>query len=367
MKLPLVTEADVKNKTVFLRADLDVPLTKLKTQNSPASPSEAGRAKLKTQVEDDTRLRAGLPTIEYLVKSEAVVIIGSKLGRPNGVDLALSLKPVAQWLVRRFKNKDLRFTKKKMDGFDGWEITPKLFLLENLRFYKGEGENDPAFAKQLAELAQIYVNDSFAVSHRTHASIVGIPKYLPHFAGLRLQKEVEVLSSAMENPERPLVVVIGGAKMETKVPVVAKMHQIADYVLVGGKIANDSKTLLKVEHEKTGQNKAILLVGDLNSEGTDLTKESFKKFLSIIALAKTIIWNGPVGLIENEDCQQATRELALAIAKSRAYTIVGGGDTAGFLKKIGLLDKFSFVSVGGGAMLDFLAGEKLPGIEALLK
>lgn len=353
----LLKDADVKGKTVFLRADLDVPLSE--TRN----------------IENDAKLKACLPTIEYLLKQNAKIIIGGHLGRPEPMNhesrimnQELSLRPIAEWLVKKF-NHDSQFIirNSNLGGFEGWEIGPNIFLLENLRFYEGEEKNDPEFAKKLASLAGIYVNDAFATCHRNHASMVGITKFLPHFAGFHLQKEVENLTQAMNNPKRPLVVIVGGKKIETKLPLVEKMHGIADYVLVGGKIAEESQAFLKIRREKIkGKEKTILLVADLTPDKLSITEKSLDSFLDIIPMAKTVIWNGAMGFIaEKEDGFQATRKIAQAIIKSQAYSIVGGGDTIDFLSKIGMLDKFSFVSIGGGAMLSFLSGEKLPGIEVL--
>lgn len=355
MKLPLLRDANVNGKIVFLRADLNVPL------------SETRDTKHGTRIiGDDTRLVAALPTIEYLLKNGAKVILASHLGRPNGVDKSLSLSPVAHWFSIKYKVLSIKYGKR--GDFDGWEITPKLFLLENLRFYEGEEKNDPEFARKLARLADIYINDAFAMSHRNHASMVGITHYLPHFAGFQLEKEIENLNRAMDHPERPLVVVIGGKKIETKLPLVEKMHKIADYVLVGGKIAEESQIFLKLRHKKTIGKKSILMVAELTPDGTGITEKSLYNFLDIISLAKTVIWNGSMGFIsEKEDQFQATRKIAEAIIKSRAFSVVGGGDTVEFLNRINILDKFSFVSTGGGAMLAFLSGEKLPGLEALKK
>ncbi len=364
MNLPPVSKEAVSGKRVFVRMDLDVPIAYQKS-------------KIKNQkyIEDDTRLKAGLPTLEFLLKNNAKVLIGGHLGRPNGIDKNLSLEPVAKWLFKEFKIRKLKFEFKlkienlkltKMGDFEGWQIGPNIFLLENLRFYKGEAENDLEFAKKLASLADIYVNDAFAMCHRNHASVVGITHFLPHFSGLHLEKEIANLSTVMENPTRPLVVVIGGKKIETKLPLVSKMHQIADYVLVGGKIAQEKKVFLDLREEKIAGKKCFLLIADLTSDKLSIAKKSLDNFLNIIALAKTIIWNGTMGYIcEKEDQFQATRKIAQAIIKSQAYSVVGGGDTTEFLRKIGLIDKFSFASTGGGAMLSFLAGEKLPGVEAL--
>ena len=347
MNLHLLKSADVKGKTVFLRADLDVPLADGK-------------------IEDDTRLLSAIPTIEYLLKHNAKVIIGGHLGRPKGVDKSLSLEPIAKWFDLRFKINDLRFGKRR--EFVGWEIGPNIFLLENLRFFEEEETNNPDFSKKLASLAEIYVNDAFAMCHRNHASIVGITKFLPPAVGFHLEKEIKVLSKVMENPKRPLVVVIGGKKIETKLPLVEKMHRISDYVLVGGKIAEESQAFLKVRHEKIQGKKSVLLVADSTPDGLSITEKSLYNFLDIIPLAGTIIWNGAMGFIgRQEDKFQATRKIARAIIKSKAYSVVGGGDTVEYLNKLGILDKFSFASTGGGAMLAFLSGEKLPGLVALAK
>ncbi|PJE58073.1 MAG: phosphoglycerate kinase [Candidatus Portnoybacteria bacterium CG10_big_fil_rev_8_21_14_0_10_36_7] len=351
INLPDLKTADVKNKKILLRLDLDVPLS------------------IDGDIEDDTRLKDSLETLEYLLSSEAIVIIVGHLGRPEGKDEKLSLKPIANWFLNQLQitSNDLSVT--NIEDFEGFKFSDKLFLLENIRFYKEEEENNPDFAKKLAGLTDIYINDAFAVSHREHASIVGVVKLLPHYAGFRLKKEIETLSSLLENPKRPFVVIIGGAKIETKLPLVEKMHQFADYVLVGGKIAEETRVLLKVQHEKVAERKSVLLVADLNEDETDTMQNSVENFLQIINLAKTIIWNGPIGKTEGqeEDLEIGTAKLAKGIVESGAYAVVGGGDTIGYLKKINLLDKFSFVSTGGGAMLEFLSGEKLPGIEALIE
>ena len=345
----LLKEINVKDKAVFLRADLDVPL-------------------IDGKIEDDTRLLSSVPTIEYLLKQNAKIIVGGHLGRPKGIDKRLSLEPIAEWFSSKFKINGSGF--KKLGEFEGWEITPNLFLLENLRFNEGEEKNDPEFSKKLSALAKIYVNDAFAMCHRNHASIVGITKFLPHFAGFHLEKEFENLTAAMKNPKRPLVVIIGGKKIETKLPLVEKMHRIADYVLVGGKIAEETRILIKVQHEKITGSKAALLVADLMPNESDITEKDAENFLQIIGLAKTIIWNGSMGIVGGESehlaSEAGTKKIAEGILKTKAYTIVGGGDTVEYLNNLGILNKFSFASTGGGAMLSLLSGEKLPGIEALI-
>ena len=356
MLLPLLRNADVKEKTVFLRADLDVPLV-------------GGK------IEDDTRLLSAIPTIEYLLKNNAKVIIAGHLGRPKPnsefriQNSEFSLKPVAHWFASKLEIRNWKLEIRNLNGFEGWEIVKNIFLLENLRFFEGEEKNDPEFAKKLALLADIYVNDAFAMCHRDHASIAGITKFLPHFTGFHLEKEITNLTKSLENPKRPLVVIVGGKKIETKLPLVEKMHRIADYVLVGGKIAQESKELIKEQHEKIKGQKAVLLIADSNSDKTDITEQDAENFLQILSLAKTIVWNGSMGIIggksENLKTEAGTKKITEGILKTNAYTIVGGGDTVEYLNKLGVLDKFSFASTGGGAMLAFLSGEKLPGLKAL--
>ena len=347
INLPDIRSINISNKKVFLRLDLDAPR------------SEHG-------ISDTTRIDAGFPTLEYLLNNDCEVIIGSHLGRPEGVDKGLSLAGIGSTLRARLEVSNEQFREENFKGFDAFKIGDKVLLLENLRFYKEEELNDPEFSQKLASLADIYVNEAFAVSHRDHASITGVPKLLPHFAGFRLQKEIEELSKVLDNPTRPLVVVIGGAKIETKLPLVNKMIGFADRVLVGGEIAEEFK-IKNAELRIDGGN---VQLADLNDEKTDITGESIQKFTEIINSAKTVVWNGPMGEISKEVnksllSEVGTLEIAVAISKSSAHSIVGGGDTIGFLNKQGLLHKFSFVSMGGGAMLAFLSGEKLPGIEAL--
>jgi len=382
ISLPDLKNADVKGKKVFLRLDLDVPLSEQSTINNQSPQMRDPAAAGQLTIADDTRLRDSLETLKYILDDGATVIIAGHLGRPQNKfkiqnskfkieKNKFSLEPVAKWYANEFRVQNSEFRVQNIGGFDGWRISDKLFLLENLRFNSGEESNDLLFSKKLASLADIYVNDAFASSHRVHASIVGVAKLLPHFAGFMLKKEVETLSSLLENPKRPLAVIIGGAKIETKLPLVEKMHQIADYVLVGGLIAEETKVLLEVQHEKVsppaGGRKSALLVADLNGNKTDITSKDAENFLQIISLAKTIVWNGSVGKTEGNEgnLEIGSAKLAKGIAESGAYTVVGGGDTIGYLKKIGLLDKFSFVSTGGGAMLEFLSGENLPGIEVL--
>lgn len=343
--MKIVQDAEVRGKKVFLRADLDVPIKD-------------------GQIKDETRLKAWFGTLEYLLKNQAIVTVAGHLGRPSGVDQKLSLQPIVIWLGKAL---ELHNDPKEvlLEDYRGWKLADNLFVLENLRFYKQEEENDEEFAKKLAKLADIYVNDAFASTHRDHASIALITKYLPSFAGFRLQKEVEELSRVLDAPKRPLTIIIGGAKIETKLPLVEKMHRFADFVLVGGEIAENTKVLLKVQHERISDKKSALLVADLTENSKDITDKSAENFVQISKSSNTIVWNGPLGLVEEDENAKGTKILAQELSKLSCNRIVGGGDTIAFLEKDGLLDKFSFVSMGGGAMLEFLAGEKLPGLEAL--
>lgn len=343
-KLSSLKSEELNGKKIFLRADLDVPLSEGKIQ-------------------DDTRLKAWFPTLELLIKNNCTVFIAGHMGRPTGDDINFSLKPIAEFIKDELKLSIVEEV--QINSFKAFKLTDKIFLLENLRFYKEEEENDSVFAEKLSNLAEIYINDAFSASHRAHASISGIPKFIPFFAGLRLEKEVEVLSEVLEKPKRPLCIIIGGAKIETKLPLVEKMHHFADYILVGGEIAENDKVLLKVSHEKQADRKSALIVADLTLNSKDITLKSAENFVQIVKVSNTIIWNGPMGLFEEVGNEIGTEILAQGVVDATADTIVGGGDTLSFLKNKNLLDKFTFVSTGGGAMLEFLAGENLPGIEAL--
>ncbi|OGH48272.1 MAG: hypothetical protein A3A51_00535 [Candidatus Levybacteria bacterium RIFCSPLOWO2_01_FULL_39_10] len=415
--LKSIQDADVKNKKVFVRCDFDIPLvargpvagflpessrsrnTDMRAVGSPAAPVKQAssftsfvRSTSATprnfEIVDDTRLISSISTIEYLMEEGANVIIAGHLGRPSTEfkiqnskfkinESEFSLRPIAKWYDEQFS----AYSKKsKLNDFPGWEINTNLFLLENLRFF--EGEENPSsssgqeFVKKLSSLADIYVNEAFGASHRNHASIVGVASLLPHFAGFHLLKEIKILSRILENPKRPLTVIIGGAKIETKLPMVKKMHSFADYILVGGEIAEQTKILMDEEHRKIRGQKADLIVAKLTTDKYDITDESLSEFLEIIKKSETIVWNGPMGKINSKfeirnsklsegDEGYTSLKLAEAIIESKAYKVVGGGDTIGFLNQHGLLSKFDFASVGGGAMLEFLSGVKLPGLVAL--
>ncbi|MCL5433010.1 MAG: phosphoglycerate kinase [Patescibacteria group bacterium] len=354
MRFSNIENGNFKNKKVFLRLDLDVPVKKDK-------------------IEDEERLLSGIKTIQYLIKHGAEIIIAGHLGRPEGKEEKFSLRTVASFFAKKIGYGQLH--PRKFGIFNGWRLTERISILENLRYYKGEEKNDGEFSKKLAGLADVYVNEAFAVSHRPHASIIGVPAILPHFPGFHFLEEVRVLGGILKKPKRPLVVIIGGAKLDTKLPLVEKMHHFADYVLIGGKIAQETRILLKVAHEKiipqAGRKKSVLLIADSTFNGTDISEKSAENFCQIVGLAKTVVWNGPMGITNgksiDEDTERGTRKLAKAIVKSRSYSVVGGGDTLAYVKKINLLDKFKFCSMGGGAMLSFLSGEKMPGIDILEK
>ncbi|MDO8638323.1 MAG: phosphoglycerate kinase [Candidatus Daviesbacteria bacterium] len=314
--MQVVTPELVHGKKVLLRLDIDVPIKDGK-------------------VVDDFRLKAGLPTLKMCLENAQEVIIMGHIGRPKGFDPELSVEPIYDWL--------------ESQGLSSHIECGKLKLLENLRFEVEEDNCDLAYARQLASLGDVFVNEAFASYHES-ASTTVLPTLLPHFAGLRFAEEVEKLTEVRDNPKHPLVAIIGGAKVEDKLPVVEAMSKIADYVLVGGKLA--------------GQSSDNILIAELNEVGTDVTAETIEKWKPIIREAKMIVWNGPLGKIEEPKNFQ-THELANIIIQSEAESVVGGGDTIGYLGKLGLLERFSFVSTGGGAMLKFLIEGTLPTIEAL--
>lgn len=331
--LKTLKEAEVSGKRVLLRADLDVPI-------------EDGK------VGEDYRLKALLPTLEFLIEEEARVLVIGHAGRPEGrPDPRLSLKPVADCLTKLLDKEIEFFSKPPAIGYQLSAVS----MLENLRFWPGEERNDPAFAKELASLADFYVNESFAASHRAHASTFGVPKHLPAYAGLRLEREVKELEGVLEDPARPLVFILGGAKTETKAPLVPAFAKVADRILLGG--------LLMFERSLEKISRVIFPVDAV--ETFDIGSESVKKFTKIIRDAKTVVWNGPLGKWEDPRYASGTRGIAEELASAVAKTIVGGGDTIAALSAFGLLDKMSYVSLGGGAMLEFLAGKKLPGLTAL--
>ncbi|MFZ5365886.1 MAG: phosphoglycerate kinase [Patescibacteria group bacterium] len=357
MKLPDLRDFDLTEKKVLLRCDFDVPLI---------IEQESERVK-EWKVGDDTRIQDSLLTINLLLSKKTKIIILSHLGRPEGkVVPELSLRPVAKKLGEllneklKIKNEKLQ---SKIKNFSIYQLADNLVLLENLRFNSGEEGNSPEFAQKLASLGEFYINDAFAVCHREHASIVGLPKLLPHAAGFSLLKEVEVLSRVLENPKKPVVVILGGAK-EDKLEVVGKLQGWADYILIGGKLPLiiTNKYQFQISNER-------IIIGMLNESGKDITLETIEKFGEIIKNAGTIIWSGPMGQYESEvgraKWEVGTRKIAEAVVNSGAFTVIGGGDTEAALTKFSLVDKIDYVSSGGGAMLEFLANGDLPGLKAL--
>src|SRR4030042_463682 len=333
-----------KNKKVLVRCDFNVPL------------SEKGN------VLDDFRIKSTLPTIEYLIKEEAKIILMSHLGRPEGkAVVGLKLTPI-QKLLEKYLNLPV---KKSEDciGKETEELINKMkakevLLLENLRFHKEEEENDDSFARELAKLGDIYINDAFGASHRSHASIVGIPKYLPSAAGLLLEKEIRVLTDLMKNSKKPLLAIIGGAKVETKAELINKISESADFVLIGGLIKKE------IEEKKISLNYPQKIVVPFDEvDERDIGEKTIKLFKEKILSAKTIFFNGVLGQIEKEEFTKGTEEILRAIIQSGAFSVVGGGEMVEFVNKLGLIEKFNPVSTGGGAMIAFLSGEKLPGIE----
>lgn len=343
--MQLVTEAKVTGIRALVRVGFDVPTLP------------------NGQITDTLRITEALPTINYLLENQAKIILLSHRGRPNGyTNPQYSLLPVAAYLESILKTK-VGFIAENSAAKIGLTLNTlksgEVVMLENLRFYPGEEKNDPQFCKWLATLGEIYVNDAFSDCHRSHASIVGLPKLLPHYAGLSLEKEVTNLTKLLTNPTHPVVAIIGGAKLESKLPVIKNLVPIVDYLLTGSKF---------IEEDLPDSPKLVLPV-DVCKDNTDLAldigEETINNYVEIIKGAKTIFWSGPLGVFENKDFQEGTRKVGEAVVSSGATTIIGGGDTIAAFTKFNLLDKVSFVSTGGSAMLAFVAGKKLPGLEAL--
>ncbi|MDY0132722.1 MAG: phosphoglycerate kinase [Desulforegulaceae bacterium] len=390
-----IEDLNLDNKKVILRVDFNVPLKNLKVAN-------------------DKRIRAALPTINYLLSKNASLILISHLGRPKGkIVPELSLKPVAAHLSKLI-NKKVKFVDDCIGQKVKNEISKlkpgEILVLENLRFRKDETENNPEFAKELASLADIYVNDAFGTAHRAHASTEGITKFISKAAsGYLLKKEMDYLGKSLENPQRPFTAIIGGAKISGKIDVIDSLLPKVDYLLIGGGMAS---TFLKAKGFETGKSliekdkvslakkllskskgKIILPIDlvitdsldfdlgiagsikDVNSShipkemmAVDIGQKTIEEFSKIIKKSKTIVWNGPMGVFEIEKLSRGTFQIAKAVADASAngsITIIGGGDSASAIEKAGLSEKVSHVSTGGGASLEFLEGKKLPGVQAL--
>lgn len=386
-----IQDVDIRGKRVFIRADFNVPLDE------------------NLNITDDRRIRSALPTINYAIDEGAKVILGSHLGRPKGkVDPRYSLAPVVKRL-KRLLNKDVMFASDSV-GHQVENLINKMnsgdvLLLENLRFNPGEEKNDDAFAKALSKLADVYVNDAFGTAHRTHASIVGITKYLPSSAGFLMKKEIEYLEGVVVNPVKPFVAILGGAKVSGKIGVLGNLEASVDKVLIGGGMAF---TFIKAMGYEVGDSlveedmieTAQKIRKDLRSKGIkfylpvdcvvahslepgaetmtvptmeipkgwkalDIGPATSRLFAEAIANAKTILWNGPMGVFEIDAFSRGTFALARAVADAYALTIVGGGDTDLAVHRAGVSDSISFISTGGGASLQLLEGKELPGIAAL--
>lgn len=341
-----IKDFSVVNKRILVRCDFNVPV------------DENGK------ILDDFKIKKTIPTIKYLVENKAKIILMSHLGEPAGKNVPeINLDNVAEKIASY-----IGFAIEKEDDCIGPEVEietnklqmGKILLLENLRFHKEETDNDPDFAKKLSYLGDAYVNDAFAVSHRDQASVSGVPKFLPSFAGLLLEKEIDALDKVMKNPEKPLVAIIGGTKVETKAKLIDNMSKIADFVLVSGLIA---KEVAEKNIQFLFPEKIIAPAGDLSA--LDINEESIKIFQDKIIQAKTILWNGPFGKFEDKEYEKGSLAIADAIIQSEAFSVVGGGETVEFIEKKSMIDKFSHVSTGGGAMLAYLSGDAMPGIEAL--
>jgi phosphoglycerate kinase len=386
-----VADVDVQGKRILLRVDFNVPL----------DPDDG-------HVLDDSRIRAALPTIEYLRERGARLILCSHLGRPKGVDDSLRLAPVARRLGELLDS-----PVKTTDDCVGPQVKEaaqalgpgEVLLLENLRFHPEEEANDPDFARALASLADVYVNDAFGTAHRAHASTAGVAAYLPAVAGFLMEKELTFLGKALASPDRPFAAVIGGAKISTKMGVLENLLAKVDRLLIGGGMAC---TFLKAEGLEVGQSLVeeayletarqimerasqrrlmLLLSSDVivadrfaadarrqqvsvreippNWQIMDIGEKTVEAFIQALRDCKTVLWNGPMGVIEFEPFSQGSCRLAEAIADLDATTIVGGGETVAVVERLGLEGKFSHVSTGGGAALEFLEGRELPGVAAL--
>ena len=388
-----IMDVDVAGKKVLLRCDFNVP-----------------QDKATGAITSDARLVGALPTINYLLEKGAAVIACSHLGKPKGEwKDSLTLQPVAVRLGELLgKNvifaKDIvgEDAKAKAAALKGGQI----MLLENLRFDPREEKNDPSFAKELADMAELYVSDAFGTVHRAHASTAGVAAFLPAVSGLLVAKELEMLGGALDNPKRPLVAILGGAKVSSKIGVINNLLEKADTVIIGGgmsytfsaaqggKVGNSlleadwedyANDMVKKAAEKgvkfllpvdtvvgdkfdAQANSKVVKAGEIEDgwEGMDIGPETAKMYAEAVADAGTVIWNGPMGVFEFDKFAVGTRAVAEALAKSGAITIIGGGDSAAAVEQMGLADKMSHISTGGGASLEFLEGKELPGVACLL-
>lgn len=395
MNKKVITDLEVRSKRVIVRVDFNVPMSK----------TEEGK------ITDNARIVAALPTIKYLIENNARIILLSHLGRPKGeAKKEFSLAPVAKELSKLL-NKDVKFLQSNLvvdDNVKDEVLKLKdgeVALLENTRFRNEETKNIDDFSKELAELGELYINDAFGTSHRAHCSNVGLCKFLPSAVGFLVEKEISIMGKALSNPERPFVAILGGAKVSDKITVIENLIEKVDSIIIGGGMAftflkslgySVGKSLLeddKVDFAKEliekvkSKNVKILLPIDVvvskefsnDSEfkivnidsigddymGLDIGEKTVKLFSDEINNAKTVVWNGPMGVFEMSNFAKGTFEIAKAIAESEAISIIGGGDSASAAEKSGYKDKITHISTGGGASLEFLEGKILPGIDSI--
>jgi len=392
MNKKTVKDIDLKGKKVFVRCDFNVPMNENK------------------EIVDNRRIVAALPTIKYLLENNCKIILCSHLGRPKGeFKPEFSLKPVAQELAKQL-GVEVKIAEDVI-GESAKELASNLnegevMLLENVRFHREETDNDPEFAKELASMAEIFVNDAFGAAHRAHASTAGIAAYLPAVSGFLIEKELTFLGNTLENPERPFVAILGGAKVSDKIGVIDSLLEKVDTLMIGGGMAytffkaqgynvgnslcEPEKTDLALEAMEKAKAKGVKLMLPVDTrigkefkpdtesktvawteipdewEGFDIGEQTREMFKEEVRKAKTVIWNGPLGLFEFEQFAKGTNAIADVLAEIDATTIIGGGDSAAAVEKAGLADKMTHISTGGGASLEFLEGKKLPGIECLL-
>jgi phosphoglycerate kinase len=387
MNKKTVRDIDVQGKRVLMRVDFNVPLKE-------------------GQITDDTRIRAALPTIQYLLDRGAALVLMSHLGRPKGEPAPeFSLKPVAVRLGELLGRKVQMAPDcvgPEVEAMAAALRPGDVLVLENTRFHAGETKNDPALAEQLARLGDVFVNDAFGAAHRAHASTEGVTHYLPAVAGLLMEKEIEFLGNAIQNPARPYVAIIGGAKISDKIGVIRKLLNEVDWLLIGGGMANtffaaqgyemgDSLVepdSLEVAREllKSGGAKLVLPVDGVVADAfsadakhkvvpvdqiepgwrmLDIGPQSVARFGAKIATAKTVVWNGPMGVFELAPFAAGTNAVAKMLAESSAVTIIGGGDSVAAVQQAGLANQMSHISTGGGASLEMLEGKELPGLAAL--
>lgn len=387
-----VKDIDLKGKKVIVRCDFNVPMKD-------------------GAITDDIRIRSAMPTVEYLLENDCAVILMSHMGRPKGEPkMEYTLKPVAE-RIEELLGKKVTFVSSPVVVDDAVKAAAaelksgEVMLLENVRFVKGETDNDAEFAKNLASLAEIFVNDAFGTAHRAHSSTAGVADYLPAVSGFLIEKEIKFLGEAVESPERPFVAIMGGAKVGDKIPVIENLLDKVDTLLIGGGMAYTffkamgleigksildegsleiAAQLLKKAEEK-GVNMVLpvdsVAIGEFSNdapstvcrrgeipaelEGVDIGPETVALFAEELAKAKTVIWNGPMGVFEMPNFAKGTFAIAEVLAKLDAVTVIGGGDSAAAVEQAGLADKMTHISTGGGASLEYLEGKALPGIECL--